>query len=151
MTISVDRAAPVVVTTTIHVDAPIESVWGLLADIGHWPSWNHAVKQVAFDGPVQNGLTFRWKGGPSSVRSTLLAYEAPTTIAWSGNTMGIKAIHTYRLTTTAQGVDVETEESWDGLPPKLLRGPLHKVLDKALRDGLTDLKAAAEATALTTG
>jgi uncharacterized protein YndB with AHSA1/START domain len=145
MTISVDRAAPVVVTTSIHVDAPIDTVWRLLADIGRWPTWNQAVKQVTLEGPVQSGLGFRWKSGPGWIRSTLLALESPTTIAWSGNTMGIKAIHTYRLTEAGGGVDVETEESWDGLPPKIFRGPLQKTLDKALRGGLTDLKAAAEA------
>jgi hypothetical protein len=59
--------------------------------------------------------------------------------------MGIRAVHTYRLEAAAGGgTEVDTAESWDGLPPKLLRGPLGKALDKALRDGLVALKAGAE-------
>jgi uncharacterized protein YndB with AHSA1/START domain len=145
MSISVDRSAPVVVTTSIQVDAPIETVWGLLADIASWRSWNPDVKSITVSGPVRPGTGFRWKSGPATVRSELLEVEAPTAIAWSGSTMGIKAVHTYRLTATADGVDVLTEESWDGWPPKLLRGFFHKTLDKSLRDGLGALKVAAEA------
>jgi uncharacterized protein YndB with AHSA1/START domain len=145
MSVSVDRSAPVVVSTSLHVDAPIERVWGLLADVAEWRSWNTVVKSITVDGPIEVGTAFRWKSGPGTIRSQLLEVEAPTAIAWTGNTMGIKAIHVYQLTPTASGVDVSTEESWDGLPPRLFGGLLRKALDKALRDGLVALKASAEA------
>ncbi|MGH3110343.1 MAG: hypothetical protein ACRDQT_05430 [Gaiellaceae bacterium] len=70
--------------------------------------------------------------------------EPPQLIAWTGRTLGIDAIHFYRLEPRDGGTFVRTEESYEGLVARLLRGSLQKTLGRALADGLRYLKIEAE-------
>ncbi len=58
---------------------------------------------------------------------------------------GMNAVHVWRLERHGGTTVVSTEESWTGLParllPRIMRNSLHKTLDAWLRD----LKIAAEA------
>jgi uncharacterized protein YndB with AHSA1/START domain len=49
---------PVVSSTEIEIEAPIEAVWDILAAIERWPAWNPDVRWVTLDGPVAEGTTF---------------------------------------------------------------------------------------------
>jgi uncharacterized membrane protein len=140
----VDAGAPVVVSRTIDVMAPVEAVWRVLADIEQWPSWNRAVASVSLDGDVAPGTHFAWRAGPSTIRSTLLQVERPSFMAWSGRTLGLQAIHVFALMANGESTEVRTEESYTGLVAWLLRIPLRRALARALGDGLEDLKLRAE-------
>jgi hypothetical protein len=70
-------------------------------------------------------------------------------IAWSGKTLGIKAIHFWHLEPRNGSTFVRTEESYEGLVTRLFRGPIQKTLDKALADGLQYLKTEVERRAAT--
>ena len=87
---------------------------------------------------------FRWKAGPGTITSTIQRAEPPRLIAWTGRTLGISAIHFYRLEPRDGRTFVRTEESYDGLVARLLRGSLQKTLDTALAEGLGYLKNEAE-------
>ena len=59
--------------------------------------------------------------------------------------MGMDAVHAWSIeplgpTTTR----VHTEESWNGLLPRVLRKMMHKSLAKSLDEGLPAIKAEAE-------
>ena len=58
--------------------------------------------------------------------------------------MGISAEHVYRLEPRGNGTHVVSEESWAGLPVRLLRARMAKTLQTSLEEGLAHLKAAAE-------
>jgi hypothetical protein len=64
--VKADRNAPVYGTGEVEVAADPETVWGVLADIGGWPSWNPDITGVTLQGPVRPGTTFRWKSGPGT-------------------------------------------------------------------------------------
>ena len=64
----------------------------------------------------------------------------PQVLAWTGKTMGIKAIHVYRLEPRQGGTVVHTAESWEGLTARLMRRSLQRQLQNALRPGLQRLK-----------
>jgi hypothetical protein len=136
----INEQAPVVGTSEIQIGAAPEAVWRVLATIDRWPSWNPDVKSMSIDGDVAPGMEFRWKAGPGTVTSTLQRVEQPKLIAWTGRTFGINAIHFYWLEPRDGGTFVRTEESYDGLVARLLRGSLQKTLDRALADGLRYLK-----------
>jgi hypothetical protein len=140
----INRAAPVVGTGKIEVAAVREVVWDVLTGIEHWPSWNPDVKSVSMHGALSEGSEFRWKAGPGTITSTLQSVEAPRRIAWSGTTLGLKAMHVYALEARNGGTLVRTEESYDGLVARLFRPRLQKTLDSALQSGLRHLKAEAE-------
>jgi len=90
------------------------------------------------------GTVFRWKAGPGTITSTIQRVERPRSIAWTGRTLGIKAIHFWHFDGRDGGTFVRTEESYEGLVARLLRRSLQKTLDRALDDGLQDLKAEVE-------
>jgi len=145
--VQADRNAPVYGTGEIEIAADPETVWGVLADIGGWSSWNPDITQVNLRGPVQPGTTFSWRSGPGTITSTFQVVDEPTELTWTGKTMGIPAVHVYRLRPSEQRPGhtvVSTEESWGGLLARLLRKRFAKTLETAIDTGLARLKAEAE-------
>ncbi len=65
-------------------------------------------------------------------------------MSWTGTSLGIHAIHVWKLQPVDGRTRVQTEESWEGLLPRLASGYSRRTLDKALPDGLSHLKAEAE-------
>ena len=57
--------------------------------------------------------------------------------------MGIEALHVYRLEPVGDDTRVVSEESWAGLPVRLLRRRMQRTLDRSLRTGLEQLETAA--------
>jgi hypothetical protein len=90
------------------------------------------------------GSRFRWKAGPGTITSTLQRIERPRLIAWTGTTFGIKAIHVHRLELQGGGTVVSSEESWEGLPVRILRRRMQRTLEEGVAAGLDHLKAEAE-------
>jgi hypothetical protein len=145
--VEADRNAPVYGTGQIEIAADPETVWGVLADIQGWPSWNHDISGATLHGPVRPGTSFRWRSGPGTITSTFQVVEQPTELTWTGRTMGIPAIHVYRLRPSAEHPGhtiVSTEESWGGLLARLLRRRFTMTLKTAIDTGLARLKAEAE-------
>jgi hypothetical protein len=70
--------------------------------------------------------------------------DPPREIAWTGSTMGIKAVHVFRFQATDGGTLARSEESWKGLLASVLKGYSRKRLDKGIRSVLSHLKAEAE-------
>jgi uncharacterized protein YndB with AHSA1/START domain len=136
--------APVVSSAEAEIDAPIEAVWNLLTAIERWPTWNPDVKSASLDGLAAEGATFRWKAGPSTISSTVIRLDAPRLIAWTGKTLGIRAVHVWRLQSTNGRTLARTEESYEGFLPRVLRRPLQRMLDRTLADGVHHLMVEAE-------
>jgi hypothetical protein len=145
--VQADQKAPVYGTGEVEVAADPETVWSVLADIQGWPSWNPDITAATLHGPVQPGTTFSWKSGPGTITSTFQLVDRPTELAWTGKTLGIPAIHVYRLRPSDQRLGhtvVWTEESWSGLLARLLRRRFTTTLKTAIDTGLARLKAEAE-------
>lgn len=139
----IDRDAPATADGEVHIDAPPETVWSVMSDIESWPSWNPDVKQASLEGPLAPGSVFRWKASTSLV-SRLEVVDPPKEIAWTGTTLGIRAVHVYRFEPVDGRTLARSAESWKGLIPTLLKGWSRKTLDKGIRDSLERLKAEAE-------
>ena len=138
--------APVVARGSVTIDASPDTVWATISDIARWPEWNPDVTAARLEGPLTAGTRFTWKAGPGTIRSTLLQVDPPRTIAWRGETMGIGAVHIWRIGAGDDRVTLSTEESWTGLLPRLLRRSMQRRLDTAIEAGLAAAKARAEAT-----
>jgi hypothetical protein len=144
MTELIDVGAPVVSRTEIEIAAPPEVVWDVLTAFDRWPSWNPDIKSMSAPEPLVVGSTFRWKAGPGTVSSTVQHLEPSRLIAWSGHTMGIRAVDVFHLEAHDGTTLVREEESWAGLVASLFRKPLQRTLDRSLENGLRRLKAACE-------
>jgi hypothetical protein len=145
--VTINVGAPVRVSRQVEIAADAEALWDILTDIASWPSWNPDVKEATPLGPLAPGSKFRWKSGPGVITSTLFAVDRPRLIAWTGTTMGIKAVHVWRLEPHQGTTTVHSEESWEGLPVRLMRGSMQRRLEAAIVGGVEALKVAAERTA----
>jgi hypothetical protein len=145
--VDINKSAPAIGEGEIQVAAPPERVWDVLSNIDGWPGWNRDVRSAKLEGPVAVGSVFRWRSGASSLVSTFQVVDRPREIGWSGKTMGIEALHVFRLEPEDGGTHVRSEESWDGLLARVLKGYSHKAIDRALRNALTALKQEAERSA----
>ena len=140
----VNKSAPAIATGEIEIRATPEVVWDVLADIDSWPSWNPDVKEANLMGGLRESSVFRWKAGPGTITSTLEKVDRPREIGWRGKTMGINAVHVYKLEPHAEGTKVHTEESFDGVIVGLLKRSMRKTLQKGIDGGLASLKKEAE-------
>jgi len=140
----INRDAPATAEGELQIDADPRTVFSVISAIDQWPSWNPDVRSVTLQGPVQPGAVFRWKSGPSSLTSTLQVVDPPHEIAWTGTTMGIKAVHVFRFQASDGGTLARSEESWQGMLASLLKGYSRKTLDKGIRSVLAHLKTEAE-------
>lgn len=140
----IDRQAPVIVVGSVLVEASPETVWQLLADVRAWPAWNRAVREARLEGPFAPGSRIRWQAGPGRITSVLQEVDPPRLLGWTGRSMGIRAVHVWRLRPSGRGSELTTEESWRGLPVKLAPGRLRASLEQAVQDGLGSVKREAE-------
>ena len=140
----INRNAPATAEGERQIAADPQTVFAVISAIDQWPYWNPDVKSVELQGPVQEGTVFRWKSGPSTLTSTLQVVDPPHEIAWTGTTMGIKAVHVFRFQANDVGTLARSEESWEGLIASLLKGYSRKTLDKGIRSVLSHLKTEAE-------
>jgi hypothetical protein len=140
----INRTAPVVATRETEIVAARELVWDVLTGIAEWPSWNPDVKSVSMHGALSQGSEFRWKAGPGTITSTLEYVEPHRRVAWSGTSLGLRAMHVYVLESRKETTLVRTAESYEGLVAYVFRTRLQKTLEGALESGLRHLKAEAE-------
>ena len=140
----INREAPVVVEGEIEISAPTEVVWDVLTNIEDWPQWNTDVKSTDIGGPVAPGTTFRWKAGPGTIKSKLETMERPHVVAWTGRWLGISAVHVWRLDRNEGGTLVQSQESVEGFPARLLPGRHRKVFERSTQTSLQALKVEAE-------
>jgi uncharacterized protein YndB with AHSA1/START domain len=140
----INQDAPATAEGELQIAADPQTVFAVISAIDQWPTWNPDIKSVTIQGPVQPGTVFRWKSGPSSLTSTLQVLDPPSEIAWTGTTMGIKAVHVFRFQANDGGTLARSEESWEGLIASLLKGYSRRTLDKGIRSVLAHLKVEAE-------
>jgi len=139
-----DRTAPVMAETQLQIAADRQTVWDTLTDFETWPVWKRDVRSLSLRGPVAPGSTFEWKAGPGTITSRFEEVDAPSRIAWTGSTFGIRAVDVFRLEAGDGGTLVTEEESWDGLLARLFRSRMRRTLQSAIDDGMQALKAEAE-------
>ena len=126
----VDHSAPVRESGEIVIDAPPEVVWDTLTDLRSWPGWMPGVKSLRLDDPVAVGAKFEWKAGPGTIRSEIIESDRPRSVGWRGRTLGITALHVWRMEGRDVSTRVFTEESWSGLLARALRASMSKTVRK---------------------
>jgi uncharacterized protein YndB with AHSA1/START domain len=147
ITVHIDESAPVTAAGTIAIAAAPELVWDLLADITRWPEWCADIDSASLPGPVAHGEVFRWKAGPAKLVFTIQTADRPVEIGWTGRTLGLNAVHVWRLERDGDTTTAHTEESWGGLPARLMPRTMRKSLQKTLDAWLDDRRTTVEACA----
>ncbi len=142
--LQIDPHAPVRAQASILIHAPVEKVWDIQTDLENWPKWQPNIAHVTLQGPLEQGTQFRWKAQGLTITSTLQAVDRHRQIAWTGISMGMKAVHIWHFEPVDGGTRVTTEESLSGWLTRLLAFMDSRFLDKSMAASLELLKSQAE-------
>lgn len=110
--------------TSIVIDATANEVWGALADVGNWTSWNTTVDKV--DGKVGLGekITVYAKASPGRAFPLKVAeYSPPERMVWKGGMpLGLfTGKRTYTVTPHSENsVEFKMHEAFTGLMAPLI-------------------------------
>ncbi len=141
---NIDDSAPLKARKEIVIGAPFETVWALLTDIERWPQWQPDVSSARLEGELAVGAVFRWKAKGLGIASKVQALEQGRCIGWTGNSVGMRAVHIWTLEPQGEGVRVATEESLSGWLAQIMKIFDPNFLEKSLESSLQVLKARAE-------
>ncbi|WP_327683721.1 SRPBCC family protein [Streptomyces sp. NBC_00467] len=141
---TIDSTAPVVVSLTTTIDAPLATVWALHTDIDNWPVWNTDIDRAVLSGPVAVGTDFTWLTHGMTITSTVHELVHERRIVWGGTVQGIVGIHAWTFEQAGDQVVVRTEESWSGEPVDAATDELGAALKASLESWLGFLKSRAE-------
>jgi polyketide cyclase/dehydrase/lipid transport protein len=140
----VDRTAPVIAVHEIDIEAPLDTVWRLHADVNAWPTWQTDITAAHLDGAFEPGVSFDWTSYGFSATSTVYALTERSRVLWGGTSGGITGVHEWLFSETPSGVRVTTTESFAGEPVQDDPAGMQTLLDASLVAWLGHLKAAAE-------
>lgn len=87
----VDRNAPLVSASSIEVSAPIEEVWGVIADVMAWPQWAPRVEVLRVDG-VRPDARFTWRLNGVTIEAEFAVVDPPNELSWTGSFFGYRAV-----------------------------------------------------------
>ncbi|MFC8278231.1 SRPBCC family protein [Streptomyces sp. NPDC057271] len=142
---TIDETAPVIVRLATVIDAPLERVWSLHADIDAWSDWNTDIDRAELDGPLLPGNSFTWQTHGMDITSTIREVVPGERVVWGGPAHGIEGIHVWTFERIGDQVTtVHTEESWSGAPVDAAAEELGRALNASLTGWLAGLKARAE-------
>jgi uncharacterized membrane protein len=144
---TIDRAAPVISHHEIDIQAPLDTVWRLHADVNAWPTWHTDITAARLGGGFEAGGSFAWTSFGFDVTSTIYEVVERSRVLWGGTANGITGVHEWLFDETPGGVHVTTNESFAGDPVRADIDGMQALLDASLMSWLDHLKAAAESTA----
>lgn len=115
------------VQNTIHIDAPIERVWGLTMDVETWPEITPTMTSVELlDAPLRVGSSARIKQPGQRERTwTVSALEPKRSFAWSTTLLGLSMTGAHHLEESGDGTQNTLTVDIDG-PLAAVVGPLMK-------------------------
>mgnify|MGYP003574926580 CR=1 FL=1 len=142
--VKVDFRAPVIYSSTVHINASVEKVWSVLVGIENWPSWQTDIVEAEFDGKLVAGNNFFWRNQGTKIKSKLHTVHTFHAFGWTGRVMGIEAIHNWTLYAAESGTILRCEESMTGILAWILSSVLRSKLASGLEYWLGSLKIECE-------
>lgn len=144
VTHTINRHAPVVSTAKIRVDAPVETVWTVLAAIDRWADWQREASQAALEGGLAKGSRFEWKSGGVRIRSELHIVKPHTYFGWTGRSLGTYTIHNWTFEEAGGARFVTCEESMEGRPLRTFTNRFQRTVDSGMANWLELLRMRCE-------
>jgi ribosome-associated toxin RatA of RatAB toxin-antitoxin module len=142
-------------TASTEIDAPLDRVWSIVADVESWPQWQNTLSAVDVEERDAEGrpslCEVIFDAGVQTIRTLQrLRYEPPHLVSFSQEKGSLKSLHgSWRLediedgrTRATYALDVEP----GGMLSMLVRGAVEERLREVLVTRLPgELKARAEA------
>jgi uncharacterized membrane protein len=132
---------------SIHIAAPVETVWAVTEDVARWPEWTPTMRSVrrVDDGPFQVGSAARIKqpGMPEAVW-TVTELVRGERFTWGGRALRIRMRATHELAPDGSGTRNVLRVEMSGFVAALLSPLLRPAVRRALRQENEGLKARCE-------
>ena len=141
---TVDRKAPVLAQHEIDIQARVDTVWRLHANVNAWTTWQTDIADAHIEGRMEPGVSFNWSSFGFPVTSTVYEVTDHARVLWGGTASGITGIHEWIFQETTNGVHVVTNESFSGAPVDADRENMQQLLDASLVAWLVHLQRADE-------
>lgn len=122
------------VVNSLQMESSIENIWDKLISATDWPDWYPNAANVRLHdtekSKLELGTKFRWKTFGVTINCIVEEYEPFERLAWSSESRSMSVYHAWLITPNPQGCHVLTEETQNGLIPKvaktLMPGRMHK-------------------------
>ena len=145
------RTAATRATVTRHIDAPVGTVFSLLADVHNWPRWGPFTDTSSAAHIDRPGLPHPIRLGRRELRVALTTPDAPYWLRYRLTDGPARALHTAEVTLSPTD-DGGTDLHWRGTPTRHLPGTARRraaALEAAVAELIAQLASAAEDPATT--
>ena len=140
-----------IIRETVVIDAPIETVWEVFAEIEHWADWNPVCRECRFEtgDAITKGACISFELNPlvlpMRIAPVVTDCNPGRSVTWTGEKWGIRAAHTFNFEPAESQVRLESVETFSGFmlwPARLIGVP--KRLHILTRQLLFAIKTASE-------
>jgi len=106
------------IRTELRIDAPVQHVWRVLADLPRWPDWNPLMVRMDGEARVGAALAIAVATGrrkPVRTTATILVFEPGQELRWGGGLRPLIWIEHYvRVSAAGEGTLLEHGEDFTG-------------------------------------
>lgn len=133
MKVEVNPQAKAYSMDSIQIDASVNKVYSLVANIKDWTKWFEGVTEVNINGKAEEGKIFIWKANGFKIKSKIHTVRPNSEIGWIGKMWWIKAVHNWHFESIPDGgTKVTIQESFDGFGSSLMKNSLKKDMRRDL-------------------
>jgi len=133
------------ITTSIQINADLQTVWNILTDFDAYPEWNPFIKSI--EGEVAEREKITAKIGGMTFKPKVLVYQENKEFKWLGHLL-FKGLfdgeHRFLLTKNEDGVYFEQSERFTGILVPLFAKSLDTDTVKGFKDMNEKLKTRCE-------
>jgi len=104
-------------TRSIAIQAPVERVWTILADLERWPEWTASVRSVRALGSTPLGVGARYRVEQPKLQPaefTISDWRPPHSFTWKMGTRALSAVAVHTLTPLPEGCELELKLDFCG-------------------------------------
>ena len=143
--VPVNYNSKVYCTKSIQINARPEVVWQVLTSIDSWSKWQKDISKAHLsDSNLKIGAQFKWTTNGATINSKIHTVTPNLHLGWTGKTIGVNAIHNWKLDYSNGLTKVPVEESLHGWLTKLFRSKFQKDLETGMDKWLLLLKKESE-------
>lgn len=140
-----------IIEAVVEINAPLQQVWDVFADIRNWKDWNPVCRECRFESgsALVKGACISFELSPlilpMRIAPQVTHCEPGKKVVWEGSRLGIHAVHEFYFTEKEGGVELTSIEYFSGpmlIFARMIRVParLHALTIRLL----SAIKAAAE-------
>ncbi len=104
-------------TRSVVIQAPVEHVWTILADLEHWPEWTASMRSVRALGDTPVGVGARYRVEQPKLKPadfTISDWRPPHSFTWKMGTPALSAVAVHTLTPLPEGCALELKLDFCG-------------------------------------